>query len=187
MGKERDEVVCYMRSRQGVERLLVCALRAAKFGTEKFNGNGRLVGTLGRRVPRLVLLSVVLPKTSNCAVLRRLGDVPSMGSIPMVVIATGRTRFSGMGNLRNKTSSCVAGPFNVVRFITEMGTILEQDTHRGRSGRLRCSRLCLGMKHRRIRCQRRGISLAQGRFRLLRCLLRGGKLIVAEGRVLYRM
>lgn len=180
-------VVFYMRSSSGVHRLMVCALRAAKLRTEKFTSKATFVRTLTFSAPRLILLSVVLPKRSKLRVLGGLGGSSGAGSVPIVVIATGNSRCSGMMKLSSKTSSCIAGPFNVVRLVSEVGTMLEEDKGRRSGAGLSINKVDLSAGGRRMGMSKRGIMLALGRFRLLRGLVHGRKVILAESRLLARV
>lgn len=87
-----------------------CALLAASDKT------GTLHVTRRER-PGLVLLSVVVPRVSKCRMLRRLGDGPRAGGVPIVVVSTLDSVRDVMGNCRLKTARCMAGPFRQRRLI----------------------------------------------------------------------
>ncbi len=141
------------------------------------------------RLPSLVLLSVVLPNRSNLSILGGLHSAATATSLPIVLLATGKDRCSGIINLSDKTSSCIAGPFNVVRLLTQVGTVLHHTRGAGPSvtRRFRVNRLCMYPTRRTIEIGNDRISLACGRFRLLRLLLRGRSMILAHSQLLGRV
>lgn len=122
----------------------------------------------------LMLLSIVLPGLSNFRMYRR---VHRFSSVPVIVLATGDRSVSGVLNLRCNTSSCVAGPFGVLRIGTEVGTVVHEATGHGR--RPTNDPILIGKgvgvsyrKH-HIFVKRHRVGLATGRFSILRLLTVG--------------
>lgn len=172
-------LVCVMRSSRDVHRVRDVTLGGDGCVIDTFRGTGRFCGGLSRLMPSLVLLSIVLPSRDNCSVIEGLEGHPTARSVPVVVIATGAARVSVVGKLSKNTSSCVGGPFSVVRLVAEMGTLLEEATGR-RPGLLGLSSLIVSRRHRIIAIGGRPISLACGRCRLLELLVNDRNVIVAE-------
>lgn len=141
--------------------------------------------------PSVVLLSLVLPGVSNLRIYQR---VHGADSIPVVVLATGSSRVSGILKLRLNTSSCIAGPFSGQRLITHMGTGLEERTspiitppRRSSAGRVGVNTLVVRRSTCVISGHKMRVRLARHRFRLLRCLTGRVNRIVAQRRLLRAM
>lgn len=76
-------------------------------------GNGRTLRDVFGGAPSLMVDSIVVPRVSKLALYHGVGRGIGLGRVPMVLLATGAQRRSGLRNLRAKTSTCVAGPFRV--------------------------------------------------------------------------
>lgn len=127
----RVDEVLVVRSRRTVTSLRGSCLRLSKFRIRVYGEkSAKLAHTLGRRFS-LVVLSLVLPRISNFSVYERM---ERRGGAPVVVMSTGGSSVSGVENLKLKTSSCVAGPFDPDRLMTEIGTRVSECGHLVNSG-----------------------------------------------------
>lgn len=144
-------------------------------------GTGRLLKVRGCS---LILLSLGLPNTSKVAMLQALQR--ASGSAKILVLSTHYRITSGIRRLSTKTGSCLAGPFRLRRLRTEVHDLAHQQFARGG--------IILGYKgitfsagtHITITSNRR-LSLAQGRVKVLRCLLLGRNHPIDRRRLLSRI
>lgn len=181
-----------VRSERAVTGVLTISSRPTvlRVVRDVLGGSKRLIagmdGPLGVGVRRLrhcslVLLSVVVPKVSN---FRLYGEVEVLISYPVLFLATGARRGDLMGKLSLKTSSCVSGPFKIVRLQTEVGTRLEERRER-RS-------IQVILKEIYVRVSRGGLLVGSGRLPLAgtRCrvyrFLTGGEKRIFSGRRVLR-
>lgn len=149
-------------------------LRRSKVRISYTCSKRRTLRGTGTKRCSVVLLSLVLPGVSNLRMYRR---VHRFSGIPVVVLATGKRSVSGVLNLRCKTSSCIAGPFGVLRIGTHVGTVVHH-TNDGRSGRrgtgaIRIKRLGLSYRKHHMFVSKGRVGLATGRFSILRLLMFG--------------
>lgn len=111
---------------------------------------------------------------------------PSAHGLPVVVLATGDDRCSAIMNLSDKTSSCVPGPFHVVRLVSEVHTLLEE-ARSSNTRRCQAKGLCIYPSERVTAMSGGGMGLALGRCRMLYLLLGGDKAMLSEARLLGRI
>lgn len=180
--------VLMMSSRGPVSSVVGFGLAGRNCSIRATCSNRRTLGRIRRISPSLVVLSLVLPGVSNLRITHRIHGARS---VPVVVIATGSTRVSGILNLRVNTSSCIAGPFSGHRLITHIGTGLEHRTtitgtapRRRGSSSVRVNDLAVRPRTCIISGGNRGVRLARHRFRLLCCLTGRVNRIVAHRRLL---
>lgn len=160
-------------------------MRTGNFDASVTTSNGaNRTGTL-KRTFSLVLLSVVLPNQSNFRVYHA---VHTAGSVPVLVMSTQRRSVSGVHNLNLNTSSCVIGPFDPGRLMTQIGNRLTQcrrlASHRARHSILHCKSLRVSRDNRHIFIGKGRITLPGGRFRLL-LFFTGGPSVIFDGRALF--
>lgn len=173
-------MVCVIRSSASVERLRSCTVGDDKCRIRDFNRDGDFFGTYATRVPRLMVLSIVLPSFSKLSILRGVHESTIAGGIPIVLIATGKDRVSGIGNLSVNTSSCVAGPFSILRLVSEIHTVLHEYSISSERSMVGLNRVIFSSSGRVMADYNRRYGLAFGRCRLLGCLLGGGKVTLAH-------
>lgn len=112
-----------LRSSTTVKVNLSCSLGGRKCSMAITGGIGSTCRVLGGRAFSLCVLSLALPSNDNCSMYHRVGG---SNSFPMVFLATCSSRIGIIVNLSLKTSSCVSGPFEVGRLLTEVGDILHE-------------------------------------------------------------
>lgn len=82
--------------------------------------------------PSLVLSSIVVPRVKKSRLYTSIGSSVRASRVPIVLLATLKSRGSVLRKLRGKTSTCVAGPFDVgiletgVEGVLTGQTLLEQ-------------------------------------------------------------
>lgn len=115
-----------------------------------------------------VLLSVVLPSNDNLSLLRGLGRV--RGQRGIVVLSTGSSVRSGMLKLRLKTSSCLPGPFRLIRLGTHVGDIVHH-RRRNKRGDVGCKGVRVFPSGCKIAMTKGGLRLGHGRCSVLICFV----------------
>lgn len=168
--------VLIIRSSDSVERNIEVLLRDRRCRIVRTRGNIIKLGLLSRAVS-LIVLSVVVPGLGNLGIYRR---VHGASGIPMLFLATGSRRSSGLLKLVIKKSSCLTGPFSCTRLLKEIGTLLEHcricrkgDAGRGRTrGVVRVNSVGLGATFGRVITSKGGIRISSLRCGVLHLVVR---------------
>lgn len=169
-----------MRSRGSLEGVIGGELIGRRCDMSTYKSNLRTVTCVSVASCSNVVLSVVLPKGSKCRVLERLERQRS--SAPILLLATGSDVRSHIEKLSLNTSSCLVGPFTFRRLLTEVHIVVHEGP-RFASGRLGVTSLVLSHSAEGIAETKGRVSLSTGRFVILRYLVHGGGVMVAERRV----
>lgn len=174
--------ILVIRSRRLVQRALTLKLTRRNFSvlvtrsnlaTLSLLNNATATDHAGHPIVSLIILSLVLPNVGKLSLYHLLHR--RNVSIPVLVLDTGNARASHIINLRVKTSSCLAGPFNVHRLITHYHTLLQQRRTGARprpSGILAFRSVALRPRRYQIFLQNRRIGLSPGRFHVLRLFVK---------------
>lgn len=109
-----------VRSSGSVQRKMGVLLRKRNCSIRRTSGNTSKLGGLAPGAG-LIVLSVVVPNVSKLGAYRR---VEGVSCIPVLFLATGSGRSSGLVKFVTKTSSCLVGPFSCARLFTEIETLL---------------------------------------------------------------
>ncbi len=179
--------VLIYRSRISVHSFIIIGLRHTNCAIMRTNSNRRTLITC-RTSPSfaLTLLSIVLPNVSNFRAYHHLqtGDT----ALNVVVLATHARRARGIRNLRVKTSSCIAGPFNVTRLLTHLRTLTHHLTTTGPTidclRHVRSNTFILSLHAHHLLRRSGPIRLARIRCRVVRLFFHGPKRPVAHKSVL---
>lgn len=123
-GPTTTGAVLIVRSRTRAHGVFLGYLRFRKFRTLKTDSNAAKMTLTRRRRPSLMIYSVVVPSVSNCKILSTLHGAPRATTVPLVFLATGIAVTSLHQNVSLKTSSCLAGPYAIRRFLTTVGAHL---------------------------------------------------------------
>lgn len=95
-------------------------------------GKRRKIGITMRRIPSLMLSSMVVPIVSNFAYYTRLHGQGRATRVPVLLLATGTRSGSDIRTSCHKTSSCIHGPFGPRILLTGITRLLSVHHHLGR-------------------------------------------------------
>lgn len=114
--------VLIISSSRSVMQLVARDLGFRRFGAVRTCSKGGTFCCLGRGGVSFIILSVVVPRVSNFRIYQGVED---RCGVPVLLLDTHDESVSGVVKLRVKTSSCVAGPFDVRRLASQVGTRFE--------------------------------------------------------------
>lgn len=168
-----------VRSRTGVYDFVRALLRAGNCRTLITRAYIVNVAVFVSCGPSLIVLSLNLPSQSN---LSTVHSVQRGCLAPVVILSTHAARRSGVRTLSLNTGSCVAGPFNANRLLTQIQTTLQigHCNNNDLPNKIFDTRnLAVGCRHHGIFISKRRIHLARARCGVITFLSRRTKHIVA--------
>lgn len=161
-----------VRSSPLVQGRLGALLRDGDCGAITPRSFSSIVSRVGTRRPRLVVLSVGLPKADNFSLYAR---VHAFSRIPVVFIADYGASVSRLGDVVLNKSTFVAGPCGATVLLTGVTSLLGGICPARRERRVICKSTILRLRSDDLSCRKRDMRLAGGRLGVLCCLFGGKK------------
>ena len=133
---------------------------------------------VGKTVPTLVLLDIMLPEEDGLSVLKKLRSAPRTASVPVIMLTAKSTEYDKVLGLDGGADDYVAKPFGMMELLSRIRALLRR-TERN-SGTLTLGCLEVDPDRHTVHVAGEEVTLTQKEFEVLCLLLR------SRGRVLSR-
>lgn len=166
---------------ENIRQLEQYALKNAGFETSGFETGAQLFSALAARLPRLILLDVMLPGEDGITLLRRLKSTPEYSDIPVIMVSAKSQELDAVIGLDSGADDYIPKPFGIVELISRVKAVLRRTGGEKVSGsRLSLAGITLDADRHEVTADGMAVELTYKEFRLLEYLMEN------RGRVLTR-
>ena len=109
-----------------IRELMLYALRASGFEAEGFAEGAELFGALGRAVPQLILLDIMLPGMDGIEILKKLRMDPHTAGIPVIMASAKGTEYDKVLGLDLGADDYLAKPFGMMEMVSRIRAVLRR-------------------------------------------------------------
>ena len=167
-----------------IRNMMIYTLNASGFGTEGFPDGESLFRALETRVPRLILLDIMLPGMDGVEILRRLRDRSSTADIPVIMASAKGTEYDRIMGLELGADDYLAKPFSLMEMVSRVKAVLRRSAPRENSGVLRVGRLALDREQHTVSLDGERIKLTLKEYEILRLLMENTGRVFSRDRLL---
>lgn len=111
---------------RGIRDLMIYTLHAAGFEAEGFVSGEELGGALAGRLPRLILLDVMLPGEDGITILKKLKENPDTERIPVIMASARGTEYDKITGLDLGADDYLAKPFGMMEMVSRVRAVLRR-------------------------------------------------------------
>ena len=119
-------MIYYVEDEVNIRELALYALKQAGLEAEGFPSAGPFREALGRRVPDLVLLDIMLPGTDGLALLAELRHDTRYAHIPVMMLTAKGTEFDKVVGLDAGADDYLAKPFGMMELVSRCNALLRR-------------------------------------------------------------
>ena len=163
-----------------IRELMLYTLRASGFEVLGFGDGQALFDALGRQVPRLIMLDIMLPGMDGMEILRRLRQDPATAAVPVIMASARGTEYDKVLGLDLGADDYLAKPFGMMEMVSRIRAVLRRSTPVNRENRLVRGGLDMDVAAHTVMAGGVPVTLTLKEFELLRLFL------TAPGRVFSR-
>lgn len=156
---------------QEIAELEQYALSSSGFQVETFSGGPAFYAALGRSVPDLVLLDIMLPGEDGLTILRRLRSQAETRSTPVILVTAKDSELDVVRGLDLGADDYIAKPFGIMELISRVKARLRSQPAAARQTRLTCGGITLSEEQRLVTVDGSPVELTYKEFELLKLLL----------------
>ncbi len=163
-----------------IRELMLYTLRASGFETEGFGEGASLFAALERKMPRLILLDIMLPGMDGIAILKTLRSDPATAGIPVILASARGTEYDKVLGLDLGADDYLAKPFGMMEMVSRIRAVLRRTAGRKPENILRLGKLSMDTAAHVVLADGVPVTLTLKEYELLR------QFLGAPGRVFNR-
>ncbi len=111
---------------ESIRKLVVYALQSQGFEAAGFERPSEFWRAVGRQLPEMVLLDVMLPEEDGLSVLKKLRDASATQAIPVIMLTAKNTEFDRVTGLDCGADDFVSKPFGMMELLARVRAVLRR-------------------------------------------------------------
>ena len=111
-----------------VRELMLYTLRASGFEAAGFGDGQSLFAELGRQVPQLILLDIMLPGMDGIEILKKLRENPATARVPVIMASAKGTEYDKVLGLDLGADDYLSKPFGMMEMVSRIRAVLRRST-----------------------------------------------------------
>lgn len=109
-----------------IREMEVYALRSAGFSVDAFPGGTSLLAALGKRIPDLVLLDIMMPGRDGLSILKELRADPETQAIPIIMVTAKTSEADTVKGLDSGADDYLTKPFGIMELVSRCKALLRR-------------------------------------------------------------
>lgn len=177
-------MIYYVEDDTNIRDLAVYALAQAGFEAVGFPSADEFFAACRQRLPRLVLLDIMLPGMDGMQILRVLREDPRTRHLPVMMLTAKGTEFDTVNGLDAGADDYLSKPFGMMELVSRVNALLRRAASSGTDDELSCGPIALRVAARTAAAAGADLSLTLKEFDLLHALLRGKGSVLSRRQLL---
>ena len=109
-----------------IRKLVDYALTREGYSVEGFGTPAEFWAAVGRQIPQLVLLDIMLPEEDGLQILKRLRADPNTRQLPVILLTAKGTEYDKVLGLDQGADDYIAKPFGMMELISRIRAVLRR-------------------------------------------------------------
>ena len=119
-------MIYYVEDDTNIRDLTIYALKQAGFEAVGFSCASEFFSACANRVPRLVLLDIMLPETDGIEILKMLREDPAIKHVPVMMLTAKGTEYDTVCGLDAGADDYLAKPFGMMELVSRVNALLRR-------------------------------------------------------------
>lgn len=111
---------------KNIRKLLVYALKSVGFEAEEFDEATSFFNAVENKLPKLILLDIMLPETDGLEILKKLKQDNTTKNIPVIMITARGSEFDKVSGLDLGADDYVTKPFGMMEMVSRIKAVLRR-------------------------------------------------------------
>ena len=158
---------------RSIRELVVYTLRNSGFEAEGFESGAELSAAMARRLPRLLLLDIMLPDEDGTEILMRVRQNSATSRLPIIMLTAKGTEYDKVFALDNGADDYISKPFGMMELISRIKAVLRRTAEQSAGDELVQGRVRLNIKSHVVTVDGNPVALTLKEFQLLQLLFTG--------------
>lgn len=169
----------------GIRELITLALSTADFEILGFEEAESFYAQLKKRVPDLILLDLMLPKTDGMTILKELKKSLSYSDIPVIILTAKSMELDKVKGLESGADDFITKPFGVLELLARVKAVLRRSGKKtAEEDVLEYNGLVLDYNKRTVFYNDNSVNLTFKEFELLHYLMLNKGIVLSRDKIL---
>jgi len=170
-----------------IRELETYALQNSDLEVQSFTDSTELYEALGKRIPDLVLLDIMLPGEDGMSILKHLRSDSETKTVPIIMVTAKTTEADKVSGLDTGADDYITKPFGVTELVSRVKAMLRRtsrDFSAGAGMILRYDPIVMNIETHRVTVHDEPVELTFKEFELLKFLLQNKGTVVTRSRLM---
>ncbi|MFA7673980.1 MAG: winged helix-turn-helix domain-containing protein [Clostridia bacterium] len=169
---------------KGIRELIVYTLSNTGFEAQGFECGTDLFAAMNNRLPKLILLDIMLPGTDGISILKKIRSDPKTKKIPVIMITAKGTEYDKIIGLDSGADDYITKPFGMMELVSRIKAVLRRADIADNDDEYTVGGLNINIKGHTVTCEGRPVSLTLKEFELLRYLIQNEDIVLTRDMLL---
>lgn len=170
-----------------IRELETYALQNSDLEVQSFTDSTELYEALGKRIPDLVLLDIMLPGEDGMSILKHLRSDSETKTVPIIMVTAKTTEADKVSGLDTGADDYITKPFGVTELVSRVKALLRRtsrDFSAGAGMILRYDPIVMNIETHRVTVHDEPVELTFKEFELLKFLLQNKGTVITRSRLM---
>ena len=170
-----------------IRKLVIYALQSQGYEAAGFERPSEFWHAMGRRLPELVLLDVMLPEEDGLSVLKKLRSATATAAIPVIMLTAKNTEFDRVTGLDCGADDFVSKPFGMMELLARVRAVLRRTEKKPQEQQWQVGPLQVYPQRRQVQVNGREVMLTYKEFELLKLLMKNHGIVISRDVIMERV
>jgi two-component system alkaline phosphatase synthesis response regulator PhoP len=163
-------VIYLLEDDDSIRKLVIYALESQGYEAEGFDTPSKFWAAMNVKLPRLVLLDIMLPEEDGLSVLHKIRNSAAASNLPVIMLTAKNTEFDRVQGLDRGADDYIAKPFGMMELMARIRAVLRRTEQDSMVEEFSIGPLYLCPKRHEVKVEGSPVILTYKEFTLL-CLL----------------
>lgn len=157
----------------GIRNFVTYALNNSGLETQGFEVPSEFRKAMGKKLPELILLDIMLPEEDGLSILRRIRSDPETERLPVIMLTAKDTEYDKVEGLDSGADDYVAKPFGIMELLSRVKALLRRTADNGtEKNSLSVGNICIYPSRHEVLADGEKVSLTLKEYELLLWLVK---------------
>ncbi|MBR3077900.1 MAG: response regulator transcription factor [Oscillospiraceae bacterium] len=156
-----------------IRKLVIYALESQGYQAEGFSMPAEFWAAMKQRMPKLVLLDIMLPQEDGLSILSRLRENEATARLPVIMLTARNTEYDRAYGLDLGADDYISKPFGMMELVARVRALLRRTAEPDADREYRVGLLSLDPGRHQVRVDGEPVQLTYKEFMLLKLLMEG--------------
>ena len=171
---------------RNIQEIELFALKNSGYQAAAFDTAKAFYDALEQRLPKLILLDIMLPDEDGMSILKRLRTRADTRKIPVILVTAKATEIDKVKGLDGGADDYISKPVGVMEMIARVKALLRRSGD-GQESVLICGDVTLDKEKRTVYAAGKPVELTYKEFELLRLLMKNHGIVISRDVIMERV
>ena len=170
-----------------IRKLVIYALESQGFTAAGFALPSAFWKAMGRELPELILLDIMLPEEDGLSVLKKLRSSGATKKVPVIMLTAKNTEYDRVVGLDNGTDDFISKPFGMMELVARVRAVLRRTEQDAAPREYRVGQLYVCPAKHLVQVDGKEVVLTYKEFELLCLLLENQGMVLTRNILMYKV